>query len=182
MSLFDIKIVWDDPPSAFARLASVGGQVVTFRAAAGLPAVACEASGGGTPGSQIEILDLRISGFWDLRILGRVSHPHILRFSIPQISAFSPSMPVVIGAGSHPFPFRTRKLSLLPPMVLHGKLCGRVGRCRQLIDEARCVRKPQRAFVCQAGSDLLPERAPAAAASERSESSRRERGWGPASR
>ena len=25
--------------------------------------------------------------------------------------------PVVIGAGSHPFPFRTRKLSLLPPMV-----------------------------------------------------------------
>src|SRR3989442_11365905 len=40
------------------------------------------------------------------------------------------SLPVVIGAGSHPFPFRTRKLSLLPPMVLHGKLCGRVGRCR----------------------------------------------------
>src|SRR4030095_9250259 len=34
------------------------------------------------------------------------------------------------GVGSHPFPFRTRKLSLLPPMVLHGKLCGRVGRCR----------------------------------------------------
>jgi len=26
---------------------------------------------------------------------------------------------VVIGAGSHPFPFRTRKLSLPPPMVLH---------------------------------------------------------------
>ena len=39
-------------------------------------------------------------------------------------------MPVVIGSGSHPFPFRTRKLSLIPPMVLHGKLCGRVGRCR----------------------------------------------------
>ena len=37
---------------------------------------------------------------------------------------------MVIGAGSHPFPFRTRKLSLIPPMVLHGKLCGRVGRCR----------------------------------------------------
>ena len=29
------------------------------------------------------------------------------------------SFPVVIGAGSHPFPFRTRKLSLPPPMVLH---------------------------------------------------------------
>ena len=42
-----------------------------------------------------------------------------------------PSMPVVIGSGSHPFPFRTRKLSLIPPMVLRGKLRGRVGRCRQ---------------------------------------------------
>src|SRR5688572_20325776 len=45
-----------------------------------------------------------------------------------------PSLPVVIGAGSHPFPFRTRKLSLLPPMVLHGKLCGRVGRCRHYLN------------------------------------------------
>src|SRR5204863_6080860 len=41
--------------------------------------------------------------------------------------------PVVIGAGSHPFPFRTRKLSLLPPMVLRGQLRGRVGHCRGLI-------------------------------------------------
>ena len=41
------------------------------------------------------------------------------------------SVPVVIGSGSHPFPFRTRKLSLIPPMVLRGKLRGRVGRCRQ---------------------------------------------------
>ena len=47
------------------------------------------------------------------------------------------SLPVVIGAGSHPFPFRTRKLSLLPPMVLHGKLCGRVGRCRHYFSQAR---------------------------------------------
>src|SRR4051812_22062928 len=38
--------------------------------------------------------------------------------------------PVVIGSGFHPFPFRTRKLSLIPPMVLCGKLHGRVGRCR----------------------------------------------------
>ena len=38
------------------------------------------------------------------------------------LSCVSPkSFPVVIGAGSHPFPFRTRKLSLLPPMVLCGK-------------------------------------------------------------
>src|SRR5438094_5038863 len=40
-----------------------------------------------------------------------------------------PSLPVVIGSGSHPFPFRTRKLSLIPPMVLHGKLCWRGVRC-----------------------------------------------------
>src|SRR5579872_6415378 len=45
----------------------------------------------------------------------------------------APSLPVVIGAGSHPFPFRTRKLSLLPPMVLCGKLHGRVGRCRHYL-------------------------------------------------
>jgi hypothetical protein len=49
----------------------------------------------------------------------------------------APSLPVVIGAGSHPFPFRTRKLSLLPPMVLHGKLCGRVGRCRHYYSRVR---------------------------------------------
>ena len=30
----------------------------------------------------------------------------------------------------HPFPSRTRKLSSSAPMVLHGKLCGRVGRRR----------------------------------------------------
>ena len=38
--------------------------------------------------------------------------------------------PVAIGEGSHPFPCRTRPLSPLPPMVLHGKPCGRVGHCR----------------------------------------------------
>ena len=37
---------------------------------------------------------------------------------------------VVLAKGSHPFPFRTRKLSLSAPMVLHGRLCGRVGRRR----------------------------------------------------
>ena len=56
------------------------------------------------------------------------------------------SLPVVIGAGSHPFPFRTRKLSLLPPMVLHGKLCGRVGRCRHFSGKPASF--GSRAFVC----------------------------------
>ena len=37
---------------------------------------------------------------------------------------------VAIAEGPHPFPFRTRSLSPPAPMVLHGRLCGRVGRCR----------------------------------------------------
>ncbi len=57
--------------------------------------------------------------------------------------------PVVIGEGSHPFPFRTRKLSLIPPMVLCGKLHGRVGRCRHYSTKARCSR--HRAFSIWGG-------------------------------
>src|SRR3954447_6669075 len=38
--------------------------------------------------------------------------------------------PVVIERGSHPFPFRTRQLSLSSPMILRGQLCGKVGRRR----------------------------------------------------
>ena len=30
--------------------------------------------------------------------------------------------------GLHPFPFRTRRLSLKEPMILQGKPCGKVGR------------------------------------------------------
>src|SRR5579862_3576648 len=36
---------------------------------------------------------------------------------------------VTIARGSHPFPSRTRKLSLSAPMVLHAQVCGRVGSC-----------------------------------------------------
>ena len=36
---------------------------------------------------------------------------------------------VTIARGSHPFPSRTRKLSLSAPMVLHARVCGRVGSC-----------------------------------------------------
>jgi hypothetical protein len=46
--------------------------------------------------------------------------------------------PVAIGEGSHPFPFRTRKLSPLPPMVLQAQVCGRVGHCRGYFKKARC--------------------------------------------
>src|SRR5687768_463412 len=38
--------------------------------------------------------------------------------------------PVAIARGSHPIPSRTRKLSPSAPMVLRGKLRGRVGRRR----------------------------------------------------
>ena len=38
----------------------------------------------------------------------------------------------VIAKRIHPFPFRTRKLSSSAPMVLHGRLCGRVGHRRFL--------------------------------------------------
>ena len=34
---------------------------------------------------------------------------------------------MAIARRSHPFPSRTRKLSSFAPMVLHGRLCGRVG-------------------------------------------------------
>ena len=59
----------------------------------------------------------------------------------------APSLPVVIGSGSHPFPFRTRKLSLIPPMVLHGKLCGRVGRCRHYSAKGPIVTKTVGPFL-----------------------------------
>ena len=42
--------------------------------------------------------------------------------------------------GKHPATFRTRKLSPSAPMVLHGELCGRVGRRRTIFPE-RAARK-----------------------------------------
>src|SRR5947209_10647692 len=40
---------------------------------------------------------------------------------------------VILPRGFHPFPSRTRKLSPAGPIVLHAKVCGRVGRCRHKI-------------------------------------------------
>ena len=34
---------------------------------------------------------------------------------------------VTLARGTHPFPSRTRQLSLSAPMVLHAQVCGRVG-------------------------------------------------------
>jgi len=77
----------------------------------------------------------RAGGRWDPR-------PHKFPGSSP-----GPPLPVVIGSGAHPFPFRTRKLSLIPPMVLHAKVCGRVGRCRHYSLETR-PRTSVRGRVC----------------------------------
>src|SRR6187431_2358789 len=74
---------------------------------------------------------LRIERNSDLQI----RHPHDPR------SEIEISFPVAIGAGSHPFPFRTRKLSLLPPMVLPAQVGGRVGRCRGLNQPGRLPRQ-----------------------------------------
>src|SRR5688572_31508870 len=63
----------------------------------------------------------------------------------PQAPSFT--FPVVIGERSHPFPFRTRKLSSLPPMVLRGKLRGRVGHCRDYSVEARRLNSGDGLFV-----------------------------------
>ena len=41
--------------------------------------------------------------------------------------------PVTIARRSHLFPSRTQKLSSLAPMILGGKLPGKVGRCRFLL-------------------------------------------------
>src|SRR6266496_6598301 len=45
---------------------------------------------------------------------------------------------VIMAEGKHPVPFRTRKLSPPAPMVLPGKLGGRVGRRRDT-NQKRCL-------------------------------------------
>ncbi len=50
-----------------------------------------------------------------------------------QPRATTQKFPVAISKRPHPIPSRTRKLSSSEPMVLHGKPCGRVGRCREIL-------------------------------------------------
>src|SRR5438552_11878709 len=45
--------------------------------------------------------------------------------------------PAALPEGPHPIPSRTRKLSPPGPMVLLGRLSGRVGRCRNFSSEPR---------------------------------------------
>jgi hypothetical protein len=44
------------------------------------------------------------------------------------------SVSVVLASGKRPVPFRTRKLSLIAPMVLQPKGCGRVGHRRTYVE------------------------------------------------
>ena len=107
------------------------------------------------PFAGYSVGSLKLSGTTHLRAVGatvdesREGLPTIARDRERRRDPRQTSMPVVIGSGSHPFPFRTRKLSLIPPMVLHGKLCGRVGRCRQSTQEG-----PMR---CRIGPFCLPD-------------------------
>jgi hypothetical protein len=50
-------------------------------------------------------------------------------------AAIFDNLPVSLPRGSHPFPSRTRKLSLVGPMVLHAQVCGRLGDRRHYFRE-----------------------------------------------
>src|SRR5687767_15544582 len=81
-------------------------------------------------------------------------HPH----SDPQPRLGGRGGPVhnvtaAIAVGKRPVPFRTRKLSLPAPMVLHPRECGRVGRRRTNIPVGGCQRwQPPTVFSHVRGS------------------------------
>ena len=66
------------------------------------------------------------------------------------------SVSVAIAEGRHPVPYRTRKLSPPAPMVLPGKLGGRVGRRR---DSSRSAAPSRRRFVVP-GAPAIPRAFP----------------------
>ena len=57
----------------------------------------------------------------------------------------SETVPVAMAEGKHPVPYRTRKLSLPAPMVLHAGACGRVGDRRTTHHPRRGPGTPPRA-------------------------------------
>src|SRR5262249_16179933 len=89
----------------------------------------------------------RASARRSLTLLGTIEWSGVIwtHFTVgPQAPFFT--FPVVIGERSHPFPFRSGKLSSLPPMVLRGKLRGRVGHCRDYFHRLEGSSHPRRAF------------------------------------
>ena len=68
-----------------------------------------------------------------LRVHCEVSRDTVERPVSRSEAGFAPCLhrvSVIKASGKHPVPFRTRKLSLSAPMVLHGGPCGRLGRRR----------------------------------------------------
>jgi hypothetical protein len=64
---------------------------------------------------------------------GRLRRPELVAGGVGPSQGLTDKMfPAVIPEGPHPIPSRTRKLRPPGPMVLQGKLCGRVGRRREL--------------------------------------------------
>ena len=64
--------------------------------------------------------------------------------------------PVAMAKRSHPYPSRTRKLSSLASMVLHGRLCGRVERCRVILWKALTVIRLSGLFAFKSSQRLYP--------------------------
>ena len=58
--------------------------------------------------------------------------------------------PVMIAKRTHPFPYRTRKLSSFASMILGGRLPGKVERCRSM-KERLCLTGVRRRFSCLEG-------------------------------
>ena len=77
--------------------------------------------------SALLLLDTAL-GFFSLTETTSVAR----RFLFPLYEFYSaqeyPPLRVIVARGFHPFPSRTRPLSLAAPMVLHAQVCGRVGR------------------------------------------------------
>jgi hypothetical protein len=82
----------------------------------------------------VEILRERRSGFRRAAQTPRKRLKFAARFMAndkrPQTNDRCYDLSVILPRGLHPFPSRTRKLSPAGPIVLHAKVCGRVGRCR----------------------------------------------------
>ena len=64
--------------------------------------------------------------------------------------------PVIIARGKRLVPFRTQKLRLFAPMVLHFCGCGRVGRCRFIFEKDPVSKDAGSSVVCAAGVPVVP--------------------------
>ena len=63
---------------------------------------------------------------------------------------------MIIARGKRLVPFRTQKLRLFAPMVLHFCGCGRVGRCRFIFEEDPVSKDTGSFVVCAADVSTVP--------------------------